>query len=298
MAGKQNLPYDLENLSLPELEALLQKDFIASNGGTPDVDYIMAIAEVMQEKAQEQPDYQPLDTEKAWEEFQSFYNAEGGSIYESGDQEEIEFLNPQSSVPTQKKPNKVRRRLLAAALIAALVAVTMIPVSGYANVLQMVIAYWTDDYFSFAPGGRTAEDPALKDTPIVPVGFEPLWDFAQEHDMQDLAIPWYIPDGFEVSDTSLDTFDLTDGFRFSVFYTRNDDYIGIDITKNYGTAGIIYEKDKNEVEPFELNGVEYFIFNNNGENASTIYLDGMEYVFGTTLPKDELKQIIDSIHGE
>lgn len=298
MAGKQNLPYDLENLSLPELEALLQKDFIASNGGTPDVDYIMAIAEVMQEKAQEQPDYQPLDTEKAWEEFQSFYNAEGGSIYESGDQEEIEFLNPQSSVPTQKKPNKVRRRLLAAALIAALVAVTMIPVSGYANVLQMVIAYWTDDYFSFAPGGRTAEDPALKDTPIVPVGFESLWDFAQEHDMQDLAIPWYIPDGFEVSDSTLKTFDLSDGFEFYIFYTKDDDYIGINITKADETSAVFYEKDKNEVEPDKLNGTEYFIFNNNGENTSAIRLDGVEYIFGTTLSKDELKQIIDSIHGE
>ena len=52
MAGKDDkiLPYDLENKSIPELEALLQQDFIASDGSSPDVDYIMAIMEVMHRK--------------------------------------------------------------------------------------------------------------------------------------------------------------------------------------------------------------------------------------------------------
>ena len=46
MTGKddKHLPYDLENLSVPELEALLQQDFLASDGSSPDVDYIMEFA--------------------------------------------------------------------------------------------------------------------------------------------------------------------------------------------------------------------------------------------------------------
>ena len=74
MTGKDDnhLPYDLENMSIPELEALLHRDFCASDGAAPDVDYIMAIAEVIQKKEQALPNYQPMDAEKAWEEFQSF----------------------------------------------------------------------------------------------------------------------------------------------------------------------------------------------------------------------------------
>ena len=64
MAGKDknHLPFDLENMSIPELEALLQQDFIALDGAAPDVDYIMAIMEVIQKKEQAQPVYQPMDS--------------------------------------------------------------------------------------------------------------------------------------------------------------------------------------------------------------------------------------------
>ena len=77
MTGKEenHLPYDLENMTIPELEALLQQDFIAQDDGSAsDVDFVMAVMEVIQKKEEARPDYQPLDTAEAWEEFQSFYN--------------------------------------------------------------------------------------------------------------------------------------------------------------------------------------------------------------------------------
>ena len=110
MAGKEdkNLPYDLENLSIPELEALLQQDFLASDGNSSDVDYIMAIVEVIQEKEQARPDYQPLNTAKAWEEFKSFYNTQEGranSIYRSDEEPEEKMVSFQTEkqAPRNKK---------------------------------------------------------------------------------------------------------------------------------------------------------------------------------------------------
>lgn len=80
MTGKDDnhLPYSLENMSIPELEALLHRDFFASDGAAPDVDYTMAIMEVIQRKEQALPNYQPMDAEKAWEEFQSSCSTEEG----------------------------------------------------------------------------------------------------------------------------------------------------------------------------------------------------------------------------
>lgn len=304
MTGKDDnhLPYDLENMSIPELEALLHRDFFASDGAAPDVDYIMAIAEVIQKKEQALPNYQPMDAEKAWEEFQSFYLTEEGQEYsicrsDKAD-EKTQISKPIERVPKQKTTKSTYKRLVVAALIAALLAVTMIPVSGYANVLQMVIAYWTDDYFSFAPGSRELQENKENIAMIIPKGFEDLWNSAEKNKIQNLMIPQYIPSGFQVADTSLNEYPMTGSFEFYVFVTKDDDYIGINIIKSKEKSKSVYEKDNNNVDSYDLNGIEYYIFSNNGEHISTIYCEDIVYSFGTTLPEQELKQIIDSMCKE
>lgn len=300
MTGKENdyLPYDLENMSIPELEALLQQDFIASDGAAPDVDYIMAIVEVIQKKEQEKPDYQPMDTEKAWDEFQPFCssNEKTNSTYHSKESKiQTEVPKPASPVSQQKRSHTLRKRLAVAVLVAALLAITLIPVAGYANVLQMVIAYWTDDYFSFSPGSRELEQ-NQNDTPfVVPKGFEDLWYAAEKNGIQNLAIPQYIPNGFQVADTSFDEYPLTEGFEFYILYTKDGDYISINII-NYGAAPrMVYEKDNCDISTYKLGETEYYMFSNNGEVVSSLFLNDVEYTFGTTLSESDLKQIIDSM---
>ena len=304
MTGKDDnhLPYSLENMSIPELEALLHRDFCASDGAAPDVDYIMAIAEVIQKKEQALPNYQPMDAEKAWEEFQSSCSTEEGRKnsacrFDKAD-ENTQISKSIGSVPKKKATKIVHKRLIMAALVAVLLAITMIPVSGYANVLQMLIAYWTDDYFSFAPGSRELQENKENTAMIIPKGFEDLWNSAEKNKIQNLMIPQYIPSGFQVADTSLNEYPMTGSFEFYVFFTKDDDYIGINIIKSKEKSKSVYEKDNNNVDSYDLNGIEYYIFSNNGEHISTIYCEDIVYSFGTTLPEQELKQIIDSMCKE
>lgn len=304
MTGKDDnhLPYDLENMSIPGLEALLHRDFFASDGAAPDVDYIMAIAEVIQKKEQALPNYQPMDAEKAWEEFQSFYLTEEGQEYsicrsDKAD-EKTQISKPIKRVPKQKTTKSTYKRLIVAALIAALLAVTMIPVSGYANALQMVIAYWTDDYFSFAPGNREFRENKENTDLIIPEGFEDLWDSVEKNKIQDLMIPQYIPEGFQIADTDFYLLSRTGRFEFRVLYTKGDNYIGINIVNNGNVPKIIYEKDKGNVDIYELNDTQYYIFSNNGEQVSVMYYKGVEYSFGTSLSTQELKKIMDSMYEE
>ena len=52
MPSDRNTAYPfLEQMRTEELEALLQQEFTAADGGEPDVDYIMAIMEVMKQRA-------------------------------------------------------------------------------------------------------------------------------------------------------------------------------------------------------------------------------------------------------
>ena len=51
MPSDRNTAYPfLEQMRTEELEALLQQEFAAADGGEPDVDYIMAIMEVMKQR--------------------------------------------------------------------------------------------------------------------------------------------------------------------------------------------------------------------------------------------------------
>lgn len=51
MPSDRNTAYPfLEQMRTEELEALLQQEFTAADGGEPDVDYIMAIMEVMKQR--------------------------------------------------------------------------------------------------------------------------------------------------------------------------------------------------------------------------------------------------------
>lgn len=51
MPSDRNTAYPfLEQMRTEELEALLQQEFTAADGGEPDVDYIIAIMEVMKQR--------------------------------------------------------------------------------------------------------------------------------------------------------------------------------------------------------------------------------------------------------
>ena len=56
MPSDRNTAYPfLEQMRTEELEALLQQEFTAADGGEPDVDYIIAIMEVMKQRDAKSP---------------------------------------------------------------------------------------------------------------------------------------------------------------------------------------------------------------------------------------------------
>ena len=66
----------LEQLSLEELKGIIRADFESEDES--DTDFIYAVLEVMEEKERALPGYQPIDVDKAWAEFQQYYNTREG----------------------------------------------------------------------------------------------------------------------------------------------------------------------------------------------------------------------------
>lgn len=299
MAGKSDLPYDLENLSVPELEALLQQDFIASNGSAPDVDYIMAIMEVIQKKEREQPDYQPLDTEKAWEEFQSFYNTEEGrknSIYSSDEESSAEQF--ETEIPVRRKSKRVHKFLLVAAIIVLLIAVTCLPVLGYNNVVQLV-AYWTAEQFGFQIADSASESGNLtrRSDQQLPEEYCELQTVLEERGIQ-LLVPRF-PNEFEPEEPFLYNDPTTGNIEFSIMYTQNNDYITFDVIQNNGLSTRIYEKNSGDVEQYICAGITHYIFNNyEGAIIATWVSENLEYCISTNSLSVKMENVIQSMYEE
>lgn len=296
MSGKKDLPYDLENMSIPDLEALLQQDFIATNGSAPDIDYIVAIMEVIQKKEQAQPDHPPPDTESAWEEFWSFYNtAEGRANSIHCSVEEDDVSQNTGRAPNHRKSKTFCRHLLAAAVAAVLVAVTMVPVSSYTNVIQMLIAHWTGDYFFLVPDGKEPEPVLDNDTTSIPNEFIDLYDALTKKGIAKIAIPQYIPEELEVDNSVLYISPKTGSVDFSIRYESTNDYLLFKLMESQSAFQTVVEKQKGTLECYILNDIEYHFFNNNGVNTVVWSSGGLEYAITSSFPIATLKKVIESI---
>ena len=294
MIGKddKNLPYDLENLSVPELEALLQRDFLASDGSSSDVDYIMAIVEVIHKKEQARPGYQPLDSEQAWEEFKSFYIMEDGcanSIYRS-DEEDNENIFPSEAeiqTPGHKKCKIFRRCLLAAISLSLLVALTAIPVFGYHSIIQM-FARWTAEQFGFYMPSEIEPD-----SEQVPEEFEELQEIMQQLGVE-LIVPKF-PEGFVAKEPNLDYLPDGNTLHFTMMYQRENDYFLYVVSQDKNTTPYQHEKSATLVDTKICNGIEYYYFENNETSTVAWYVNTVEFYIVTNRTTSDLKKIIETM---
>lgn len=146
MPGREQLllPYNLENMGISGLEELLQQNLIE-----PNVDLIIAATEVIQRKEKAEPDYQPLDTKRAWKDFRTYYNTEKGQVNSFYCEDDSADFIPENRTPAPKL-KKLKVSLLAAAVVVLMVAMTCVPVLGYTNIFQMV-AHLSYEHFRFVP---------------------------------------------------------------------------------------------------------------------------------------------------
>ena len=292
MAGKEgkHLPYNLENLSIPELEALLRKDFLASEDSAPDVDYTMAVVEVIQKKEQAQPDYQPLDTARAWEEFKTFFNTEEGretSIYRSDEEDETACSNTEKQTSGHKKSKAFRRCVMIAASLCLLAAVTSIPVFGYHSIVQM-LASWTAEQFGFYMPSETRSDPDS-----VPEEFAELQEIMQQLGVE-LVVP-KVPAGFEAKKPTLDYYSDDGTFQFSILYQRESEYYIFSVCHDKDDI-ISHEKSNFLVETKLYNSIEHHYMANESNNVVAWSLGTIEFSIITNMSITDLKKIVELMY--
>lgn len=252
MPSDRNTAYPfLEQMRTEELEALLQQEFTAADGGEPDVDYIMAIMEVMKQRDANPPAAE-VDVDAAWRDFKENYQGQA-SAYETEVLPERDSSHlDQITSPSPKK--KSRRILRAAVITAACIVILCGAASAFGFDILQAFADWTAETFGFVtPGQEEAEvpqDPYLELRLAV----------AEETDLP--VVPNWAPND-TILNGDISVVSRSNSLRLQGIYKIDDGEFTIRIVlydslpEEYSS---IYQKNNNLIKEYKLNGVIHYFF--------------------------------------
>ena len=289
MPSDRNTAYPfLEQMRTEELEALLQQEFTAADGVEPDVDYIMAIMEVMKQRDANPPAAE-VDVDAAWRDFKENYQGQA-SAYETEVLPERDSSHlDQITSPSPKK--KSRRILRAAVITAACIVILCGAASAFGFDLLQAFADWTAETFGFVtPGQEEAEAP--QDDPYNTLRLA----VSKETDIP--TVPTWFPDG-TVLIGNISVVEHLDKTRIQASFETNKGQFTIRV-QIYNTVPEKYEGtyqvDNEFSEPYEVDGIIHYIMSNNDTN-SVAWVNGVvEGHIQGNLSVEDLKEMVNSIY--
>lgn len=283
LAEPTKMPENLENLSIPELEALLFSDFVNTKD-SPNTDFIIKVMEVIAKKEQESACYEPINIDQAWSDFQEFYL-------------EKQLDSPSATVHIQKKTFRPFRRLICiAAIVAVIIAMATIPVMGYRSVFHM-IGTWTSEQFRFAPADQANAAASSNNNQIntskAPNTKLAINDALIRYGVIQPLLPAVIPEGFEQIE-----FDVTEkpsgNVLFYACYKNGNDLIMLNAVIYANSASMIYEKTPTDAEIYSNAGLNYYVFSNSKNNIAAVFYDNVEASVRTNLSRSDLLNLLSS----
>lgn len=282
-----------EQLSTEELEKLLAQDFAATDGEEPDVDYIMAIMGVINER--EKAAGHQSDVDAAWKEFQEEYQGQAAA-FERTSSCEAESSDHHQTSHTQvtRKHTRVFRYVLVAAILVVLLCGTA---SGFSRVFQAVVN-WSAETFGFESPYGTSEAESITQ-------FDPYADLrsavAEYTDIQ--VVPHWAPKGTEVaSNSDAQKTERKDSIRLSSNYKTDGREFIVRIQIHNETPPqytVSYQwNEADDVNTYTVNGLVHDIVYNYEKNTAAWTNENVECMIQGDLSVEELERMIDSIYKE
>lgn len=275
----------LTSLDMTQLEALLKTDYSGSMSQQASEAFIDAIIEVMLDKERKEPSGRFPDTEKAWTDFQTYYNAPGRKRPQLSPVPAAPAVLP-SKTARSHRTGRLLRRCAAVAAIIGLFMVLLVAAQAAGLDVFGSMARWTDETFHFvvAPAGdETAELRAALREQGIPEAYAPTW----------------VPEGFHAEEPIVSV--SNDIVLIFNYFSNGEEKFQYAIAQLSGQGflpTISYEKDLNNVIPYSNTHQVFYIFDNL-ESCVATWSDGenLTIMISGQLSVEEMKSILDSIGG-
>lgn len=290
----QDLSY-LEHLSTEELEEILRQDLLSDDDSGLEPEYIMAVMEVIDRRSADEIDH-TADVDAAWQDFQQNYQGRS-ALYEA-----TYLCDQPSDLQRDGKADKkagrrrtVRIALCVAAAVAIITTLLSVPAFGRESIIQILIAQWNQGQFTLQPR-ESPPDGQTEQLETVPEEYADLQAALAEEGIGLITIPRYIPEGFQVTEQTLEISPTTGTVRFHIRYQKDDSFL-IFQAKELDGEILVHEKDSSDAELYPCGGVEHHLFTNESAvNTAVWYIDRMEYMLVTDLDAAEIEKIINSMY--
>lgn len=272
----------LDQLSTRQLEELLLAD-AEDTSGQDTSEVILHILEVLQER-DDGLAAEPVDVDRAWEEFQKYYltpEGEGESLYPYE-------ANKTMSPPKKQFPALWKTVRIAAATVAVLFALMVGAQASGLNVFG-ALAQWTSETFHFGagPGEIQSENYQAFLTALV------------ENNIAKELAPTWCPAGFIASEPIVKNNDSVVSIKIS-FSNADGNMFEIEISRYISQSNVennSFEKDNISMKPYLSHSKVFYIFSNIDSTMATWSEDALLEIIWGDLSESDIKTIIDSIGG-
>ena len=298
----------LERLSVERLEELL--DLAVNTDEEEDAEYVDALLKMIVEKEKENPTGRLTDVNKAWADFQTYYNTEDGRGQAQYFTEEPEAAAETAPVKRKTLKKIWKSALLAAAAVSCLLFCVVAARAAGFNFLY-ALGHWTDDAFSFGnvqpgavdyPADKTEDD--QKQTPseskgVIHVSEELPYSSFQEaldaYEITEVSEPSYLPSGYVLD--CISRFDGTQLFSLDADYKKGEDFLSISIYSYSDRPSMQVEKTDDPVETFEAGNRTFYLMRNTNNYSVAWLTEHYECLILAPLSvePDELKDIVYSM---
>ena len=275
----------LDKLSTEELEELIRQDFQLEKAEESDMDMILHIMEVLENRRKESG--KADDVDRAWKSFNENYKP-----YPGGGTALFDFSEDEKALNTAPvKPAKRLRFLARIASIAAIVAVILIAgtVTAHALGYDLLdrIARWTQETFGFISQSSELTD-------INPV-FENFESILRDYGITDPILPTWIPDGYEAREITVTETPQYISFLANYGTEPNGLSISINSYFNNDITFPTYEIQEG-TEVYQLNGIQYYVTTNSEYTRISWFQGTNECSIMCKLSMPNIEKMINSIY--
>lgn len=273
----------LDRLSTQRLEELLLAA-MEDDSGRDTSEAVLHILEVLQ-KREDGLTAEPVDVDRAWEEFRWDYltpEGEGQALYPCGED------RPESTKKTKARRVPVWRTLRIAAATVALLFALMVGAQASGLNVFGALAQWTSETFHF---GAKSE--------IQSENYQLFLDELNKNKIPKEFAPTWLPSGFIASEPTVESSDSSISVKISF---ANTDKGSFSISINRYISQLepenkSFEKDDISVEQYLSHGKTFYIFSNESFIMATWSENSLLETIWGNLSETDIKTIIDSIGG-
>lgn len=268
-------------MSTEELQQLLREDASKPEGEETNMEVLLYVMDVLAKRRQARNEGRT--PEEALESFMQNYF------------EEDDKSSGSESNSNDRKHSPGFRRWMSGLIAAAAMFVLIIGSSLTASALGFdlwdVIVKWTQEtfHFGYATDVSGTSNPNKNSTEV----FAGLQDALNDYDITTSLVPTWLPEGYE--EVIIRVEDTPRRRQFAAQYQFGDKTIRIRIADYFDNAPTHIEQSDSLIEIYSASGVNYYIFDNEGQLQALWLTENYECYISGPLSISELKEIIDSI---